>query len=357
MNNIIIIGFVNDDRTYELPKEIIKFYPNSILSLYGDVIETETNEKIIITEMIYEQFQIVYDVIIGKQKQWLVSPEILKFLDKYGLVDDTLLKLQNNIDENMNNECIKIDNFINSNDAKILLADTVEQYDRYKKIFEHDKNIMSIQLSYKYDRLICINILESVPICYSDNVLSNDIIIQDVMDINMMRYHILVKNIGCQDCNICNECDPLNIVKMTCENCKICIECTHFYNNTNYKNKDKFHYDEIYNTNNSIYLDTLCNLLYSVDDFSLFQKIKSTDTNFLKWSDVTIPEFTDNINNSLNKIINVIFGGKKDIKKYYNGLLEKSYYHKTIKIGQDCNDPNDIIIVFYGFLNIRNILK
>ncbi len=348
MNDIIVIGFNNDTRTYELPKDITKFYPNSILSLYETA---ETNEKIIIEDMTFENFQIVYDVIIGKQKQWLVASDILKFLDKYGLVDDILLKLHNNINIKSNNELSCIDEFVNGNKEQLLLTSSAEYYDEYKKLFENNKNIMSVQITYDFDKLTCINILEKVPIYYkSKNVLDN-IYFEDNIDINLMRYNIIVKNLGCQKCNICHECNPLKVVNLTCKKCCYCNNCKNYYRNIYYKNKETIHHRLIYDNNNMTYLKALTGLMYD-DGCSLFQKVKSNDVNIINWHNIANEKFNHDINYSINKIIDVVFGNDLNIKQYY-----KTYHEKSFKQVQEREDVDHDIVTYFGFLNISNILK
>ncbi len=351
MDNIIIIGFNNDTKTYELPKEIIKFYPNSILSLYG---AAETNEKIIIEDMTYEQFQTVYDVIIGKQKQWLVPQNIVKFMDKYGFVDDILLKLQNNINAQLNREMLWMDDFVNGKENQLLLTNTSEQYDEYKKLFGNNKNIMSVQITYDLGKLICINILEKVPIYYKENTFDN-IKFENNMDINLMRHNVIVKNLGCSDCNICCECDPLETIYLSCKNCHFCVRCKIIHESSYYKTKQTIRNRLIYDNNKATYFNALCVLIHDDDGFPTFQKLKSNDINMINWFNVSSEKFNDNIGNSLNTIIDVIVDNDLWIKKYYKGFSDKLYCNDANVLNRE--DIEHFVVTYFGFLNISNILK
>jgi hypothetical protein len=344
MNDNIIIGFVCDDRIYELPKSIIKNYPNSILSLYDDV---ETNDKIIITDMTYNQFQIIYSVIMGQQKQWLVPPEILKYMDKYGLINDTLLTLHNNINEKLNKKCLKIENFINN--GQMLLTKNINQYNEYKKLFEHDKNIMSVQITYESNDLICINILESIPIYYLEKSNFNNMIINDEMDINLMRYNMIgIPN--CEDCKICDECCNKTSIKLNCENCKICSSDKHYmrYDDDGYWNKT------IYSTDMSEYFWELKRVLTS--EYT-FKKTKCENTNMIKLSNITNSRFTENINLSLKKIVEFIINNDQTIIEYHEIQKSKSYYDIVDSVIGCCNGPIHIPTSRYDcFINLTTIL-
>ncbi len=363
MNNTIIIGFNNNTKTFELPKTIIQSYPNSILSLYE---AAETNEKIIIEDMTYEQFQSIYDVITKKTKQWLVSSDILKFMDKYGLVDDVLLTIHNNINIKTNEKLLRLDKFLNG-DEILLSAKYYYQYEKYKILFENNKNIMPVQVAYdRGGRILCINIFDSIPIyCFyhEDNyhsLITGDIInkpyqieylpINNKMDINLLRYHILLENLKCKICKQCDNCIQLNTLNMKC--CKLCSNCQRKYPdiywiNNNSEEQFEAHYTKysgniniessIYTKDNHLYLSFIESLVNNIDTKNYtFNVVKSNKKNTIYWDKITPLIFTDNIPDSLAKIINILIDTEEDEIYRYND-----------------NDYN----VCYGFINITNILK
>ncbi len=362
MDNSIVIGFANDTKIFELPKDIIKSYPNSILSLYE---ASETNEKIIIEDMTYEQFQIVYSVITKKTKQWLVPPDILKFMDKYGLVDDALLNLHNFINKNatikVNEKLSDLNNFING-DGILLPTKCYQQYEKYKEIFKNNKNIMSIQITYYDHIIVCINIFESIPIycftgkdVYNDNAYNNNIDgsepyqiknidINNEMDINFLRYHILLKNIKCSNCNQCEKCNILNDVDMNC--CKPCDYCNgECFNNENFSKMiypgGRIIDDTIYTRDNWDYLLEVKYLMREkIGGTNIFKITKCDEQNIIFWDAITLPIFTKDITASLTKIINMI--------------MEDGYDDNTL-YRDDFDDGN--FKTCRGFLNINNALK
>jgi hypothetical protein len=346
MSNIITIGFDQDTGTYELPKSIVSKYPDSILSLY----ETSgSNEPIIITDMTYEQFGIIYDVITGKKKQWMVDPYILNLMDKYGLVNDILLALHLNINKKINEEFMKMENFLNN--GKMLLPDNMQQYEEYKKLFENNKNIMSIQMTFDYYGLIiCINLLESIPIYYNHDgsnpkyVLENmDICESNEMDINLLRYHIIVRNLGCENCIMCDKCNnALHLHEGCCRPCGKCWNC-----------KDKIPMDKnIYTKDKKNYFDCVHRLLTNDSDLDLYQKKKSSHANIIKWNEVTSTHFTNNIHNSLKLLKEFIIENNYDIFNHYRSQKLEFFNTK----GSDYSD-NNTMKTYYVFINIEHILQ
>ncbi len=372
MNNTIIIGFNNDTKTFELSKDIIQLYPNSLLSLYE---ASETNEKIIIEDMTYEQFHIVYSVITKKQDQWLVPHDILKFMDKYGLVDDTLLKFQNKLNMKTNEKLSRLNNFLNG-DELLFSVKSIYQYEEHKTLFGNNKNIMPVQVTYYECETLCINIFDSIPIyCHNPfrskgthSLITGEIIksyeienipITNEMDINLLRYHILLEKIKCEKCMPCENCIKLNTISFEC--CKPCNRCfndqlslmkhggrnlSNEVINGNFR-KEYIKYtgnsdinDTIYTKDNSSYLSLVESLLRNINiRLNAFNVIKSNEPNIISWNEITPSVFTNDITESLTKIIDIFINDDRDI--IYN-VSEDDVHDNTI-----C----------YGFINITNILK
>jgi hypothetical protein len=356
MSETIIIGFNDDTRTFILSKDIFKTYPKSIFNTL-----TSSNEILTLKEITYEQFQIIYDVIMKKTKQWLVPPEILKYMGKYGLVDEALFALHIHLNIKTNTECLKIENFKNNN-TKMLLSKNFEEYNIYKKLFENDKNIMSMQLTFGCNKLICINILESIPIYYynvenEQTFTIKNIPIMNEIDINSLRYDIIVDNLGCKNCKLCNECKPLlRINEDCCTPGKCCSDYTGYVDDNGDTEKKKLMDNTIYTKNMAEYFTHLHKILF--DDLMyieiLSQKIKSNEKNIINLDDVS-EFFSNNIHGSLEKIVNTILKNEGDIINYYNDKLQ-SYFLVDDNYYFDSQTFNPLR-TYFGFINIGSIIQ
>lgn len=359
----IIIGFDNDDRVYELDKNIIKKYPNSILSLYDDVGQDET---IIIKDATYEQFGIIYDVIMGKVKQWTVDDNILSLMDKYGLVNDSLLVLDKVIKRRMDNEFIMIDKFLNNKDEYLLMTYTHDQYEEYKNVFKNDKNIMSFQITFINNELFCINLLETIPIWFDCDFLEEKNI-DNLMDINEIRYKVIVKNLNCifDKCEMCDDCEPLEKMNFRCDKCVLCVGCKSHINADYFEDgyessliKRPFNKD-IYSMDYDEYLSAIYNSDFmEYGELEFYQKLKPTTKNILNWSNVACESFMSDICNSLNNIAYTIYDDTGLIRDFYKKKNENIY--DTVLDGciSCCNGPIVTHKATYkGFINVNHILQ
>lgn len=350
----IIIKFDNDDRNYELDKNIIKKYPNSILSLYDDV---DSNEPIIIKDATYEQFGIVYDVINGKVKQWTVNDNILSLMDKYGLVNDSLLILDKIIKKRMNNEFVLIDKFLNDKNEYWLMAYMNDQYEEYKNVFKNNKNIMSFQITFIDNRLFCINLMEMIPIWFNDYSLENDV---NVMDVNEIRYNVIVKNLNCifDKCKMCEKCEPLKMMNFKCEECVLCNDCKSYAYVDNDYEKIRFN-KNIYHNNNEKYFKAILKLRPETDgNLEYYQKLKPTTKNIINWSNIASNPFTDNINKSLNEIAYTLSEHKEVIQNFYKEKNENIYDNVLYDSVDCCSGPIVLPTSTYkGFINVSHILQ
>ena len=352
MTDTIIIGFNDDTRTFELDKSILKTYPKCVFN-------TLTTKIITLKDITYDQFQVIYDVITKKTKQWLVPPEILKYMGKYGLVDEALFGLHIHLNVKTNDECLKMENFRNNN-KKMLLTKNFEQYSVYKNLFENDKNIISMQLTFGCNKLICINILESLPLYYY-NVENEQAYtfkntdMTNMIDINEMRYDIIVDNLGCKNCKLCDICKPLlRINENCCMPSKCCQDYTGYVDDNGETEKKKAMDDTIYTKDMVEYFTHLHKILF--DDLMyievLNQKMKSNNTNII---DLNVMLINDNIHDSLEKIVNTILKNESDIINYYNDKLaphfsvDDHYYFDS----QTYNP----LRTYFGFINVTSILQ
>ena len=350
MDNTIIIGFNNEKLTYELPRSIIKKYPNSIFSLYE---ASESTDTIIISDITYDQFRTIYEVILNNITQWSVPPDIIACMDKYGLINDTILKMQNYLNANVDKQMTKVHNFLNH--GQLLLTNNFNEYYDFKNIFNNNKNIMSVQMFYVDDSLRCINILESIPIYY--NQIMPIPVVENIMDINMMRYKIIIDNHSCKKCVECNKCKRLVSSLLSCKKCMICDECKTFY----YERKNRIKLNKkIYSTNTSRYLNGLCQFINDsicIENMGYYQQIKSKKANIISWSNIAPIKFLNNITTSFEKIRDTIISNNEYILNHYNNESEKSFFPIVQGIISCCDGPIHIgISTFNGFVNINNII-
>jgi hypothetical protein len=357
----IKIGFANNTNVYELPKSIVKFYPNSILSLYESV---ESDETITLPNITYEQFGQIYDVLMGKRKQWTIPDGILYYMDMYGLVNDTLLKLHRHFVEKKEREMNKVNGFLEK--GNLFLPKDKKEYNYLKDVFSGNKNIMSVQISYLDGEIQCINILEQVPIYYRADKPNKIPHLDNMTDINMMRYHMIVNTNGCDKCVCCNKCEgcvndsndsdesdnDLLYDDIDCKDCIICDDHKH------YSPKHRHKLGNFYTNKPWEYMIQVHRFIISERDINYngIQSIKSQKENILNWSTVATPRFLENITQSLEKIVDFIFKNRDYIETYYSEREEDSFYSIRYHTISCCNGPIDIpVTTYYVFVNFDNI--
>ena len=218
--NKIIIGFKNDDRIYEIPMTKIEKYPLSLF--YGYMIENKPDEKIIINDinendalnrqyvLDYDAFSLIYDVLVGKIKQYELPDDIQQILKYYGLFNDSLYGAQKKIIEKQFLELQQMEIFLNSS-GEIFFPDTYQDYIDYKEILRYNKNIVPIQIMTILDKKegvyyndVIVNIFDGIPVgfntkgVYNDDIEYNYLtelnIPTDVININEIRQNMLLKD-------------------------------------------------------------------------------------------------------------------------------------------------------------------
>ena len=196
-----MIGFKNDLRTFTIPIDIIKSYPNSLIYGYYDSIDFDLTEKIILDSITYESFKLVYDVITGTVNQFDASPDTMAILDYYGFVDDMLLSAQKYLDMKKNQKLCRINNFIKGID-KLFVPKNLKDYLHFKEIFRPQSNIIPIQFICCHTTLMGINIYSGIPIYYigynnskkSPYLKDHDGILENETNINYLKYQMFFTN-------------------------------------------------------------------------------------------------------------------------------------------------------------------
>jgi len=159
--NIIIIRFKNNDvDQISIPKNIINQYPNS--AIYG-YLELSNTNTITLEDISYTDFCIVAQVLKKQLKQWQVSFHILAYMDRNGLVDDNVNRLQSQLISGMHTELDRFDKFINGTDDSLIIHNT-DLYNQMESILKGNTNFVSVQTTINNGRLVCIHLNGLLPI-------------------------------------------------------------------------------------------------------------------------------------------------------------------------------------------------
>lgn len=326
----IIIGFPNDERIYTISEYVSLKYPNSIFSLY---FASETSEPIILQDMNYESFGQIFDVIHDMRDQWTLDNDILNWMDKYGLVNDSLYLTQRYMNEKFNTKMLSIKKFIDG-ETKAIIPNSFEKYREYKQIFSNHKNIIPVQVTVDGNEIICVHIYECIPIYYFNQLdiyLNRNISTIDnlkfgnVIDVNMMKYNIIVKNIGCE---ICIECDEhAAIYGKPCKGCPDCVLCVN-----SYPRNPKSHLN-IYDNDFTTYFTSIHNLIFEErGDNKHYLRFPCDTPRMMDLTNIVPPEFISDMPTYFKKINNIIPNTFENVlKKYFALSCDDGLHHSNIK--------------------------
>ena len=164
METSITVGFQNDEKFFTISIDIIKSYPNSLIYGYYANNNFDFAEKIILDKINYDTFGKIYDVIMGKTKQFEVDDLIMSILDYYGFVNDILLNFQKYLDTKRNEILSEVDNFI-SGTQKIYIPNCREDYFTFKK-FQSGFHIVPIQIICFNEKITLVSIYCCIPIYF-----------------------------------------------------------------------------------------------------------------------------------------------------------------------------------------------
>jgi len=321
-----VVRFVNNNRTYQIAFDVIEKYPNSILYGYWTANNKIVDESVTLN-IDYDAFGIVYDVMCGTLNQWDVPPNILEWMDMYGFVNDILYKFQYDLNKKRNEKLIMISDFMNGK-INFLSATTRENYTEMKKIFKNSKNIMPVQIIESFDEIVGINILNGIPIFSTDCINHKkytfyDLSVEDNININDIRkkmlLHVLIKS------------DKHNLEKMDID------VSSNFFSD-----------DEI------VYIEEAIEI-FQMKGRDVTYNIADSKIQTINLYDKIIPQFFNNTEKSINKIISFIKKEKYNIARRYNQYekcrnnlpgfkyLADDYYHSHFR-------------TFFGFINLTSLI-
>jgi len=319
----IVIKFPNDHRTINFDKVFVQKYPLSIISAHFEVFP-ELSELSL--DIAYDEFEIIYDVILEKIKQWEMPENILHKASRFGLVNDELYGVKKMLDDKNNDTFSKVTDFLNTFDS-LFVPDSILEYFKYKKIFIAKKNIIPFQVVIYGDIVCCINIYDGLPIYiyhiskYISTLVENKIELDKHIDINNVRRIMLFTGYDKDFYGIDSECvDRVS-------------SC-----------------DKIYNSNELVYLQELVDIFIKLapGEFDLQEII-----NFAK---IEPPNhtFSNIINNDICEKICVVIQNNNFFKVYRENILNHKYLSKHISISDSSyHCTYDYYYYAYcGFINI-----
>lgn len=334
MDTSITIGFPNEEkRTYTISKDVAHQYPNSIFSLY---IASESTESIILNDITYESFGQVFDVMNNNKYQWTLDNNILIWMDKYGLSNDALFSFQQYLNEENNNKMLTLKEFIDG-EIKCITPNSLQKYEKLKQLFSNYKNIIPVHVTLDSNEIICVHIYECIPIYYFNgiemyldryNSTMKNLKLDNIIDVNMLKYNIVVKNIGCEHCITCIE--HANIDGKPKDGCPECNICEHArYEEHRIIDKN------MYSNNFNDYFTSIHNLIYEErGPCQHYLKIPGT-VQMMDLTNIATPEFIKDMPTYFQKINDIIPKTYKQFKTPYFSLQQKNHegeiHHSNIK--------------------------
>jgi hypothetical protein len=327
----IIICFPDDNRTYTIQKDIALQYPDSILSLY---FASESDDPINLQDINYESFGDIFEVINGRKEMWTLNNNMLNFMDKYGLVNESLLLIHQYLNENFNSEMLSIKKFIDG-DIKCIFPDSFEKYNKYKQIFSKHKNIIPVQVTIESDAIVCVHIYECIPIYYfnqlklyldRNNETIKNLKFENITDVNMMKYEMIVKNLGCDICILCKKHEKKD--GKTINGCPDCVRCDNAPNRM-YNDIPNIYVDDF-----DDYFTTIHNIVYDERSRSAEHYLKPIPVikNQINLTNRATPEFINDMPTYFEKINNIIPKNYEDFKpQYFSVPSNNGVDHSNIK--------------------------
>jgi hypothetical protein len=136
----ITVSF-DEDMSYSIPMNIISNYP---LSVIWGFYEATGEKNIKMSDVSYEDFGFVYDVLVGFTSQCDMEPHIRTLADRLGLLNDTLDQIQKNMENKMKSILYEFNSFTRTKNSYIFCNE--KQYRKYNKILCNVARIVPVQL-------------------------------------------------------------------------------------------------------------------------------------------------------------------------------------------------------------------
>jgi len=198
----ITFSFRDDNRTVEIPKEVFDDYPCS--SIYG-YLKLVNENSLLLEDITYNDFNLVINVLLRKNKQWKVPDNIKTYMDENGLINDHVNKIQKGLILKMHEALETIDNFIHG-DHPMMIAYEVDLYELMERVLMSNTDFVSVQITFFKGKVVCIHLSGMLPIFrqfigfkyFDDNgiaaLLPNDD--ENIIDIYKMRENMFYSHMG-----------------------------------------------------------------------------------------------------------------------------------------------------------------
>jgi hypothetical protein len=141
MESCIRIGFKNNNNIYEIPIDIMRLYPNSIIWGYYDSTK-QTN--IIIDDIDPYIFEMIYDVLMNKTRQYDLPNNIKIIAHNLGLISDDIHKIELMLERDKQHKMYTIENIMRNEDSYCMIDK--QAYEEYCNIFRSYEYIVPFQL-------------------------------------------------------------------------------------------------------------------------------------------------------------------------------------------------------------------
>lgn len=202
----VTIHLKNDPRTINMQIKLFEKHQSSPIYAYW-----LTNQDKIELDIDYDSMITIIAVLKNKISYQCVSKKIKSLLDKFCLVDETIVIIEDILKQKFNNIFSKIIKFVNNDRPCVTFPE--KSYLEYKQIFANKWNIIPIQVIMFKDSIACLSIYEGLPIYREDktnkkiNVKISDASNDDIIDIIKTRYSMFYKHNGAIESESSSESD------------------------------------------------------------------------------------------------------------------------------------------------------
>lgn len=179
--DFIFIGFEKDERVNILPIDLLKKFPQSVIYSYYDEFGLNYNEKFILPDTTYDEFDIIIDVLKNPIKFTFVTDDIRKLMDQNGFMSANIFTHYQYLNDKKN---LTISNAINQfnfqmnkfidfyyGNSKFIFANSYEEYNQYSKVLNDKTKYIPVQIfgihnvgTKQEDLIFGITILDGLPI-------------------------------------------------------------------------------------------------------------------------------------------------------------------------------------------------